>query len=201
MGVLVGKEAPNFTAAAVMSDNSINNSFNLKNYIKDKKAIVFFYPLDFTFVCPSELISLDKKIKELEEQRNTAVISVSIDSQFTHLAYKNTSTDKGGVGNLGFPMVADITGKIASEYGVLTSSGVALRATFLIDKNLIIRHQTVNDLPLGRNIDEIIRMVDALEHFEQHGEVCPANWNKGKEAIKPTTEGITDYLKKNASKL
>lgn len=198
--LLIGKEAPDFTAAVVMPDNSIIDLFNLSRFIHNKKAVLFFYPLDFTFVCPSEIIALDNRAAEFEK-RGVTVILISIDSHFTHLAYKNTPIEKGGIGQIKIPMIADLTKKIATEYGVLSNGGVAFRGTFIIDQHQIVRHQSINDLPLGRNIDEILRIIDALEHFEKHGEVCPANWKPGDNAITPTTSGIEDYLKQHSSKL
>ncbi|AIF81629.1 alkyl hydroperoxide reductase/ Thiol specific antioxidant/ Mal allergen [endosymbiont of Acanthamoeba sp. UWC8] len=199
MAVLVRKEAPNFTAQAVFPDNSIKE-LNLKEYLKGKYGVIFFYPLDFTFVCPSEILAFSSKSEEFEK-RDAKVIGISIDSQFTHLAYRNTPTDKGGIGQVTFPLVSDLTHKIAADYDVLSDAGVALRGTFLIDKQGIVRHQIINDLPLGRNIEEAIRMVDALQYSEKHGEVCPANWKQGKEAMKPTQEGVAAYLKTNAGKI
>jgi peroxiredoxin (alkyl hydroperoxide reductase subunit C) len=196
MAVLVGKHAPDFTAKAVMPDNKIEDAFNLHHYIKGSNAILFFYPLDFTFVCPSEILAFNKKLAEFTK-RNTKVISVSIDSHFTHLAYKNTPTTSGGIGQIEFPMVADLKKSIAADYDVLWDESIALRGTFLIDKKGMVRHQTVNDLPLGRNVDEMLRMVDALDHHEQHGEVCPANWTPSKRAMKPSSEGVIIYLSSN----
>jgi peroxiredoxin 2/4 len=197
MSVLVGKPAPDFTAPAVMGDNSINETFSLRAHIQGKYAILFFYPLDFTFVCPSEIIAFDKKLKEFEK-RNTEVIGVSVDSHFTHLAWKSTPVNQGGLGFVKFPLVADLTKSIATSYGILHGGAVALRGTFLIDREGIVRHQVVNDLPLGRNIDEAIRMVDALQFHEQNGEVCPANWQQGEEGMKPTAKGVAEYLGKHA---
>lgn len=198
MSVLVGKEAPDFTAKAVMADNSINDKFNLKSYIKGKVGVLFFWPLDFTFVCPSEIIAFDNRVKEFKS-RGAEVIGISVDSHFTHLAWKNTPVDKGGIGNVQFPMVADLTKSIARSYDVLLGDEVAFRGTFMIDKKGIVRHQVVNDLPLGRNVDEAIRMLDALNFHEEHGEVCPANWKRGEEGMKATAEGVAKYLKKHAS--
>ena len=200
MSVLVGKEAPDFTAKAVMPDNSINDKFNLKEYLKGKVGIVFFWPLDFTFVCPSEIIAFDNRVKEFKS-RGAEVIGVSVDSHFTHLAWKNTPVNNGGIGNVQFPMVADLTKSIARSYDVLLSDEVAFRGTFMIDKKGIVRHQVINDLPLGRNVDEAIRMLDALNFVEEHGEVCPANWKRGEEGMKPTGEGVATYLKKHASNI
>lgn len=200
MAVLVGKQAPDFTAKAIMPDNSIEDNFSLHKHIKGKFGILFFYPLDFTFVCPSEIIAFNNRIKEFK-LRKSEVIGVSVDSHFTHLAWKNTPVEKGGIGNIQFPLVADLTKDIARDYDVLLGNAVALRGTFLIDEKGIVRHQIVNDLPLGRNVDEAIRMVDALHFHNEHGEVCPAGWSKGDEGMKPTGEGVASYLKGHAGKL
>ncbi len=200
MAVLVGKDAPDFTATAVMPDNSFNEKFHLKSYLKGKPGVLFFWPLDFTFVCPSEIIAFHNRLGDFKE-RGVEVIGVSVDSHFTHLAWKNTTVEQGGIGNIQYPMVADITKSIARDYDVLLNEAVAFRGTFLIDKNFKIRHQVVNDLPLGRNIDEAIRMVDALQFHEQHGEVCPAGWNKGAQGMKPNATGVAEYLKQHASGL
>lgn len=194
MSILVGRQAPNFTAAAVLENGEIESQFNLSDAIKNKYGIVFFYPLDFTFVCPSELIALDKRIEEFTK-RDTLVIGVSIDSQFTHNAWRKTAVNDGGIGPVRYPLIADVNHKICQAYGVEhPEAHVALRGAFLIDKNGVVRSQIVNDLPLGRNIDELLRLVDALQYHEKHGEVCPAGWNKGDAAIKPTEKGIADYL-------
>jgi peroxiredoxin (alkyl hydroperoxide reductase subunit C) len=200
MSVLVGKEAPDFTAAAVMADNSIKADFNLKAHIKGKMGVLFFWPLDFTFVCPSEIIAFDNRIEEFKK-RGAELIGVSVDSQFTHFAWKNTPVEKGGIGNIRFPMVADLTKSIARDYDVLLNNSIAFRGTFLIDKKGIVRHQVVNDLPLGRNVDETLRMIDALAFHEEHGEVCPANWKKGDQGMKATAEGVASYLKEKAKAL
>lgn len=200
MAVLVGKQAPDFTATAVMGDNSFDEKFNLKSYLNGKPGILFFYPLDFTFVCPSEIIAFGNRLKEFKD-RGVEVIGVSVDSHFSHLAWKNTPVEKGGIGQVQFPIVADITKSIARDYDVLVNDAVAFRGTFLIDKDFTVRHQVVNDLPLGRNIDEAIRMVDALQFFEEHGEVCPAGWNKGSEGMKADADGVAKYLEKNAGNL
>jgi len=200
MAVLVGKAAPDFTAATVMGNNSIDENFNFKAYTKGKYAVIFFYPLDFTFVCPSELIAFDHRLKEFQD-RNVEVIGVSIDSHFTHLAWKNTPVNNGGIGKVAYPMVADIKHEICKAYDVEAEGGVAYRGSFLIDKSGIVRHQVVNDLPLGRNIDEMLRMIDALQFTEEHGEVCPAGWSKGKAGMKATTEGVADYLAGHAGEL
>jgi peroxiredoxin (alkyl hydroperoxide reductase subunit C) len=200
MAVLVGKQAPDFSAVAVMGNNEINENFNLNKYIKDKAAVVFFYPLDFTFVCPSELIAFDHRLAEFKK-RNVEVIGVSIDSQFTHLAWKNTPVNHGGIGQVGYPLVADIKHEICKAYDVEAAGGVAFRGSFLIDKHGVVRHQVVNDLPLGRDIDEMLRMVDALQFHEEHGEVCPAGWNKGKAGMNASTEGVAKYLASHAKEL
>ncbi len=203
MSVLVGKKAPDFTAKAVMSSNEIpviNEEFNLHSYLKGKIGVLFFYPLDFTFVCPSEIIAFDNRLKEFES-RGAKVIGVSVDSHFTHLAWKNTPVEKGGIGQIQYPLVADLTKSIARDYDVLTGDAVALRGTFLIDQQGIVRHQVVNDLPLGRNIDEALRMVDSLKFFQEHGEVCPAGWNKGKKGMKADAKGVAEYLAGNAKDL
>ena len=200
MAVLVGKPAPNFTATAVMGDNTIKDNFTLSTHLKNKYGVIFFYPLDFTFVCPSELIAFDHRLAEFKK-RKVEVIGISIDSQFTHLAWKNTPVNKGGIGQVGYPLVADIKHDICKAYDVEADGGVAFRGSFLIDKAGLVRHQVVNDLPLGRNIDEMLRMVDALQFHEQHGEVCPAGWNKGKAGMNASPEGVAKYLAANADKL
>ena len=200
MSVLVGKTAPDFTATAVMGDNQINEKFNLHSHLKGKIGVLFFYPLDFTFVCPSEIIAFNHRLQEFKTL-GAEVIGVSVDSHFSHLAWKNTAINDGGIGQVQYPLVADLTKKIAKDYDVLINDSVALRGTFLIDQNAIVRHQIVNDLPLGRNIDEAIRMVDALKFFQENGEVCPAGWNKGKDGMKANAQGVASYLAKNADKL
>jgi peroxiredoxin (alkyl hydroperoxide reductase subunit C) len=182
-----------------MPDSTFNESFSLSNY-KGKYVILFFYPLDFTFVCPSEILAFDHRLQEFKD-RNCEVIAVSVDSQFTHLAWKNTPVNNGGLGQVKFPMVADLSKSIARDYDVLINETVSLRGSFLIDKNGVVQHQVVNALSLGRNIDEMIRMLDALQFTEQHGEVCPAGWNKGKAGMKASPEGVADYLAKHASEL
>jgi peroxiredoxin 2/4 len=200
MAVLVGKAAPDFTAVAVMGNNEMNESFNLASYIKGKEAVIFFYPLDFTFVCPSELIAFDHRLADFKS-RGVEVIGVSIDSQFTHLAWKNTPVNNGGIGQVGYPLVADIKHEICQAYDVEAADGVAYRGSFLINKAGVVVHQVVNDLPLGRDIDEMLRMVDALQFFEQHGEVCPAGWRKGKAGMDASTAGVAKYLADNAKDL
>ena len=200
MGVLVGKNAPDFTAAAVLPDGSIKGDFKLSDY-KGKYVVLFFYPLDFTFVCPTELIAFSKRIREFES-RDVQVIGCSIDSQFTHVAWRNTPVDEGGIGAVTYPLVADVKHEICQAYDVeFEQAGVAFRGSFLIDKDGKVRHQVVNDLPLGRNVDEMLRMVDALQFTEKYGEVCPAGWNKGDEGMKPNAEGVADYLKHKSDKL
>ena len=199
--VLVTRQAPDFTCAAVLGNGEIVNNFNFKKHINGKAAVLFFYPLDFTFVCPSELIAFDHRYEEFKK-RGVEVVGVSIDSEFTHNAWRNTPTENGGIGAVKYALAADVKHEIAKAYGIEhPEEGVALRGSFLIDKNGVVRHQVVNDLPLGRNIDEILRMVDALQFHEEHGEVCPAQWEKGKEGMKDSPEGVAKYLKQNADKL
>ncbi|MAB12883.1 peroxiredoxin [Parvibaculum sp.] len=201
MGVLVGKQAPDFTAAAVMADGDIVEDFNLKSYLKDSYGLVFFYPLDFTFVCPSEILAYSNRVPQFEE-KNVKVVAVSVDSQFSHFAWRNTEPKDGGLGPVKFPMVADITKQIARDYDVLIEQdGVALRGTFLIDREGVVRHQLVNDLPLGRNADEALRMVDALQFHEENGEVCPAGWQKGEEGMVADQKGVAEYLGSHSEKL
>jgi len=201
MGVLVGRSAPDFCAPAVLGNGEIVENFCLAETIKGKAAVIFFYPLDFTFVCPTELIAFDKRLDAFKE-RNVEVIGVSVDSHYTHNAWRNTPVDKGGIGPVRYTLVADLNHNIAKAYDVETPDGmVAFRGSFLIDKSGIVRHQVINDLPLGRNIDEMIRMVDALVFHEQHGEVCPAGWQKGATGMKDTPEGVASYLSENANAL
>lgn len=200
MGVLVGKAAPDFTCAAVLADGSIVNNFSLSAAIKGKYGIIFFYPLDFTFVCPSELIALDHRIPQFKE-RGVEVIGVSIDSQFTHNAWRNTPVNAGGIGPVNYTLAADINHAICKAYDVEAAGGVAFRGAFLIDKAGNVRAQIINDLPLGRNIDELIRLVDALQFHEEHGEVCPAGWKKGDSGMNANPAGVAKYLAENAGKL
>ena len=200
MCTLVTKKAPDFTANAVLGDNTIVSDFNLYKNLGEKGAVIFFYPLDFTFVCPSELIAFDHRLKEFKD-RGINVIGVSIDSHFTHLAWKNTPVEKGGIGQVGYPLVADLDKSIAANFGVLLGAGIALRGSFLLDKDGTVRHAVINDLPLGRNIDEMIRVVDAMLFTNEYGEVCPAGWNKGEKGMKASTEGVAEYLAENAAKL
>jgi peroxiredoxin (alkyl hydroperoxide reductase subunit C) len=200
MTVLVGKKAPDFTAAAVMGNNEVNEKFNLTEYLGGKIGVLFFYPLDFTFVCPSEIIAFDNRLAEFEE-RGVKVIGVSVDSHFSHIAWKNTAINDGGIGQVKYPLVADLTKQIARDYDVLTNESVAFRGTFLIDQDGLVRHQVVNDLPLGRSIEEALRMVDSLIFHQENGEVCPAGWNKGKKGMKADAQGVASYLAENAGGL
>lgn len=201
MSVLVGRKAPDFTVPAVAADGKIVDKFNLHDHIKGKYALVFFYPLDFTFVCPSELIALNHRIQDFNS-RGVEVIAVSIDSHFTHNAYRNTPIDKGGIGPVQYTMAADMTHGICQAYGVEHPvAGVAFRGAFVIDKTGVVRSQTVNDLPIGRNVDELLRTIDAVQFNEEHGEVCPAGWTKGQAGMKASPEGVAHYLAEHAENL
>lgn len=200
MGVLVGQPAPDFTAGAVLGSGEIVESFNLAETIKGKKAVIFFYPLDFTFVCPSELIAFDHRLEEFT-RRGVEVIGVSIDSVFSHNAWRNTPVSEGGIGAVGYTLVADTRHGICQDYDVESAGGVAFRGSFLIDEEGIVRHQVVNDLPLGRNVDEMLRMIDALAFHQEHGEVCPAGWNKGDKGMTASPDGVAAYLSENAESL
>ncbi|MFZ2725695.1 MAG: peroxiredoxin C [Methylococcaceae bacterium] len=200
MSVLVGKQAPDFTVPAVLASGEIVDSFSFSEATSGKYAVLFFYPLDFTFVCPSELIALDHRIEEFTN-RNVEVIGVSIDSHFTHNAWRNTPINQGGIGPVRYTLAADITHSICKDYDVEAGAGVAYRGSFLIDRSGLVRHQVVNDLPLGRNFDEMLRMVDALQFFEEHGEVCPAGWKKGDAGMNANPAGVAAYLAENADKL
>jgi peroxiredoxin (alkyl hydroperoxide reductase subunit C) len=191
---LVTKSAPEFEAEAVMPNNSFE-TLSLSSY-KGKYVVIFFYPLDFTFVCPSEILAFNKQIEDFKA-KDCELLGVSVDSVYTHLAWKNTPVDQGGIGQVQFPLVSDLSKSISTDYGVLFEDGVSLRGLFLIDKDGVVRHQLVNDLPLGRNVDEALRVIDALQFHETHGEVCPANWRPGEDAMKPTPEGVADYLAKH----
>jgi peroxiredoxin 2/4 len=196
IATLVTQQAPDFTADAVMPDNTFGQ-ITISSF-KGKNVVLFFYPMDFTFVCPSEILAFNKKLDEFKK-RNTEVIGVSIDSKFTHLAWKNTPVEDGGIGKIQYPLVSDLNKNIAREYGILFEESVALRGLFLIDTKGVIRHAVINDLPLGRNVSEALRMVDALQFVETHGDqVCPANWQEGEEAMKATEEGVASYLAKHA---
>ena len=200
MNPFIGKSAPDFEAKVVMPDNSIVAEFNLKKYLKGHKGIVFVYPLDFTFVCPSEIIAFNNRLGEFSV-RNTKIVAISVDSHFSHHAWKAMPVNKGGIGNIQFPLVSDLKKEISTAYNVLNEDGISYRATFLIDEQFNIRHYLINDLPLGRNVDETIRMIDALEHHTTHGEVCPAGWKKGDQGMSPTHQGVSDYLTSNAERL
>ena len=199
MTVLVTQKAPDFTAPAVLADGTIEEQFTLSN-LKGKYVVLFFWPLDFTFVCPTEIIAHDRRIEQFHE-RNVEVVGISIDSQFTHFAWRNTPVEQGGIGTIQFPIVADVKHDITRAYGIEHPDGVALRASFLIDKEGTVQHQVINNLPLGRNVDEMIRMVDALQFNEKNGEVCPAGWMKGDSGMKPDQQGVADYLSFKAGSL
>lgn len=192
---LVTQPAPDFTAEAVLPDNTFGNI--TLSALKGKYVVLFFYPLDFTFVCPSEILAFNKKVNEFKK-KNCEVIGVSVDSKFTHLAWKNTPIENGGIGQIQYPLVQDLNKEIAKSYGILFNASVALRGLFLIDPTGTVRHCVINDLPLGRNVDEALRMVDAVQFSDTHGEVCPANWKEGEEAMKPTKEGVAKYLDKHS---
>ncbi len=201
MSVLVGKQAPDFTVPAVLGDGQIVDDYSFSEASRGKYAVIVFYPLDFTFVCPSELIALDHRMDEFTS-RGVEVVAVSIDSHFTHNAWRNTPIDQGGIGAVRYTMAADMAHSIVKDYDVEADApAVAYRGTFLIDQNGIVRHQVVNDLPLGRNMDEIIRMIDALQFFEEHGEVCPAGWSKGDSGMNASPDGVAAYLSENAENL
>ncbi|MDZ7735732.1 MAG: peroxiredoxin [Gammaproteobacteria bacterium] len=199
MSVLVTKQAPDFTAAAVMPDGTFKEDFKLSD-LRGKYVVLFFWPLDFTFVCPSEIIAHNNRIDRFREL-GVELVGVSIDSHFTHFAWKQTPVENGGIGNVQFPLVADVKHEIVRAYGIEHPDGVALRGSFLIDKDGIVQHQTVNNLPLGRNVDEMIRLVEALQFTEEHGEVCPAGWQKGQKGMKADPNGVAEYLKENAESL
>ncbi|MCI4406455.1 MAG: peroxiredoxin [Sulfuricurvum sp.] len=198
--MLVTKKAPDFTATAVLGNNQIVDNFNLYENLGEKGAVLFFYPLDFTFVCPSELIAFDHRLDAFTE-RGINVIGVSVDSQFSHFAWKNTPVNQGGIGQVRYPLVADLNKQISRDYDVLFGESVALRGSFLIDKDGTVRHAVINDLPLGRNIDEMLRMIDAMLFTNEHGEVCPAGWAKGDAGMKASTEGVAEYLAAHAETL
>jgi peroxiredoxin (alkyl hydroperoxide reductase subunit C) len=194
LATLVTCEAPDFSAEAVMPDNSFGE-ITLSKF-RGKYVILFFYPLDFTFVCPSEIIAFDRRLGEIKS-KNCEVIAVSVDSKYTHLAWKKTPMDDGGIGNIQYPLVQDLNRSIARAYGILYDESVALRGLFLVDPNGRIRHAVINDLPFGRSVDEAIRMLEAVQFYEAHGEVCPANWRVGEEGMKPTAEGVAEYLSRH----
>lgn len=194
---MITSQAPDFTATAVLADNTFKEDFKLSDY-RGKYVILFFYPLNFTFVCPSEILAFNNAVAELEKN-NCQLIAVSVDSHFSHLAWKNTPVNEGGIGNIQYPLVADLNKSISKDYGVLLDAGIALRGLFLIDKDGIVRHMVINDLPLGRSVNEALRVLHALQFTEKYGDVCPANWQQGEEAMKPTAEGVAEYLTKNHS--
>ncbi|MCZ6103435.1 peroxiredoxin [Campylobacter ureolyticus] len=198
--MLVTKKAPDFTATAVLGNNTIVGDFNLYKNLDKNGAVVFFYPKDFTFVCPSEIIAFDHRYNDFKE-RGIEVIGISTDNEFSHLAWKNTPVNKGGIGNIKYPLVSDITKQISRDFDVLYADAVALRGSFLLDKDGTVRHMVLNDDALGRNIDEMLRMVDTMLFTNEHGVVCPAGWNKGQEGMKANPDGVADYLGKNADKL
>ncbi len=200
MAVLVGKQAPDFTCAAVLGDGSIVEEFNLKRALDGKYGLVFFYPLDFTFVCPSELIAADHRMAKFKEL-GVEVIGVSIDSHFTHNAWRNTPVNEGGIGQVSYTLAADINHDICRAYDVESAGGVAFRGAFIIDKEGMIRSEMINDLPLGRNFDEFVRLFEALQFHEEHGEVCPAGWNKGDKGMVASTEGVAAYLTEESDSL
>lgn len=197
---LITRKAPDFTAPAVLADGTLVEDFNLTHHIQNKYAVLFFYPLDFTFVCPSEILAFHHRIPQFNAL-NTEVIGVSIDSHYAHHAWRNTPIQQGGLGPVDFPLIADIGGHIMQTYGVVHPENVALRASFLIDRHGIVRHQVLNDLPLGRNVDEVLRMIEALQFYEQQGDVCPAGWKPGQQGIKQSPEGIANYLTHHAGSL
>lgn len=199
MSVLVTQQAPDFTATAVLANGAIVEDFQLSS-LKGKKIVLFFYPLDFTFVCPSEILAHHHRVAAFAE-RGVELVGVSIDSRFTHNAWRNTAVNDGGIGVIDFPLVADMDHSIMEAYGVVHPDGIALRASFLIDENFDVRHQVVNDLPLGRNVDEMLRMVDALEFHTSNGEVCPAGWTKGDAGMDASPDGVAAYLSENADNL
>jgi peroxiredoxin (alkyl hydroperoxide reductase subunit C) len=199
MYTLIQKPAPDFTAEAVLANGDFKE-ITLSSFRDQKYVALFFYPLDFTFVCPSEIIAFSKRAQAFEE-RHTQILGVSVDSKFSHHAWRNTAVENGGIGHINFPLVSDITKEISRDYGVLVNDAVALRGTFLIDKSGIVRHATLNDLPLGRNVDETLRVVDALQFTEKHGEVCPAGWQKGKQGMRPNAHGVAEYLKTHCASL
>ncbi len=198
--MLVTKKAPDFTATTVLGNNQIVDNFNLYENLGEKGAVLFFYPLDFTFVCPSELIAFDHRLDAFTE-RGINVIGVSVDSQFSHFAWKNTPVNQGGIGQVRYPLVADLNKQISRDYDVLLGDSVALRGSFLLDKDGTVRHAVINDLPLGRNIDEMLRMIDAMLFTNEHGEVCPAGWAKGDAGMKASTEGVAEYLAAHSESL
>lgn len=210
MSVLVGKKAPIFETNAVVNGGEFVENFSLKQYLGKQYVLFFFYPMDFTFVCPTEIIAFQRRIAEFE-QRGVAVVGCSTDSQFSHWAWLNTPQNKGGIEGVKFPLVADLDKTISANYDVLAGeydynnegemefkgAPVAYRGLFLIDKEGVVKHQLVNDMPLGRSVDEALRMIDALQYFEENGEVCPADWKKGEKAMQANAAGVSEYLSQN----
>ena len=195
MSFMVGQKFPEVTLSTVMENGTINDDFKLQDYAKGKYAVVFFYPLDFTFVCPTELVAFDKAMEEFKK-RDCVVVGASVDSVFSHNAWRNTALKDGGIGAVSYPLVSDIERKLSDQLGIVATGGVTYRASYLIDKEGVVRHMVINDLPLGRNVGEMLRMVDALDFHEKNGEVCPANWSQGDEAISTTQESVGAYLDK-----
>ena len=207
MGILIGEEAPDFTAEACTASGQVVDSFNLHQNIDQRYGVLFFYPMDFTFVCPSEILALSNRAAVLNEL-NTSVVGISIDSKWTHNAWRNTHVDQGGIGDINFTLVSDLDRSISDSYGVLAGAGksyypkgVSVRATFLTDQNRIVRHMVVNDEPLGRNMDELLRMIQALQFFEEHGQVCPAGWQSGDMGMTNTPSGVAQYLQASSKVL
>ena len=196
---LVQRQAPDFTAKAVFPNGEVKD-IKLSDFKGDKYVVLFFYPFDFTFVCPTEILAFSNHVKDFEGKK-VQVLGCSIDSHHVHRAWRNTKVEDGGISSISYPLIADVNKTIARDYGVLLEGGMALRGTFLIDKGGIVRHETVNVLGIGRSVEETLRVVDALQHTEEHGEVCPAGWNKGKAAMKGTPQSVATFLKDNASKL
>lgn len=200
MPVLVGMKAPDFTVPAVLPDGEIVNQFTLSHSITGKYGLIFFYPLDFTFVCPSELVALDHRIDSFTE-RNVEVIAISVDSHYSHNAWRKMPVEEGGIGPVRFTLASDLNHDVIKAYDVASISGVAFRGAFLIDKHGIVRSQLINDLPLGRNVDELIRLIDAMQYYEEHGEVCPAGWRKGDKGMEATPRGVARYMMENVGRL
>jgi len=198
MSTLVTKPAPDFTATAVLGDDTFDEQFSLSG-LRGSYVVLFFYPLDFTFVCPTEILAFDEALEKFKE-RDAEVVGVSVDSHYTHAAWKRTHVDDGGIGPIRFPLVSDLNKEISRSFGVLLDEGIALRGLFLIDKEGIVRHALVNDLPLGRNVDEALRVLDALRFHELRGDVCPANWHEGDEGMEESQNGVVDYLSQYAAK-
>ncbi len=196
---LVQKPAPDFNAEAIMPDGE-TKEISLSSFKGNKYVVLFFYPLDFTFVCPTEILAFSHRIGEFEK-RGVQVLGVSVDSVHTHRAWRNVAVEQGGIGAIAYPLVSDLSKSIAQSFGVLLDEGVALRGTFLIDKAGLVRQATINDLPLGRSVDETIRLVDALQYNEEHGEVCPAGWQKGQKGMQADAKGVASYLKEHGAKL